>query len=103
MRERVPGRCARYHVGGPRLVEDFGREHRRRKGRIRTTDLRDRLARYHADVDSAFWGWKLIWLALDSATGTSRNVAADPMSRAGDRGVDDEWTIEQMRRIGQES
>jgi hypothetical protein len=25
------------------------------------------------------------------------------MSRAGDRGVDDEWTIEQMRRIGQES
>jgi pimeloyl-ACP methyl ester carboxylesterase len=28
-----------------------------------TTDLRDRLARYHADVDSAFRGWNDIWLA----------------------------------------
>lgn len=26
------------------------------------TDLRDRLARHHADVDSAFWGWNDIWL-----------------------------------------
>ena len=28
----------------------------------RTTDLRERLARYHADPDSAFWGWNDIWL-----------------------------------------
>jgi pimeloyl-ACP methyl ester carboxylesterase len=28
----------------------------------RSTDLRDRLARHHADVDSAFWGWNDIWL-----------------------------------------
>jgi pimeloyl-ACP methyl ester carboxylesterase len=27
-----------------------------------TTDLRSRLARYHADVDSAFWQWNDIWL-----------------------------------------
>ena len=27
------------------------------------TELRQRLARYHADVDSAFWGWNRIWLA----------------------------------------
>lgn len=27
-----------------------------------TTDLRTRLARYHADVDSAFYGWNDIWL-----------------------------------------
>ena len=27
-----------------------------------TTDLRDRLARYHDDVDGAFWGWNNIWL-----------------------------------------
>ncbi len=27
-----------------------------------TTDLRARLARYHRDVDSAFWGWNQIWL-----------------------------------------
>lgn len=25
-------------------------------------DLRSRLGRYHADVDSAFWGWNDIWL-----------------------------------------
>jgi len=28
----------------------------------RTTDLRARLARYHADPDSAFWGWHDVWL-----------------------------------------
>ena len=27
-----------------------------------TTDLRTRLARYHDDPDSAFWGWNDIWL-----------------------------------------
>ena len=27
------------------------------------TDLRQRLARYHDDPDSAFWGWNNIWLA----------------------------------------
>lgn len=27
-----------------------------------TTGLRDKLARYHADPDSAFWGWNDIWL-----------------------------------------
>lgn len=27
-----------------------------------TTDLRERLGRYHADPDSAFWGWNDIWL-----------------------------------------
>jgi len=25
--------------------------------------LRERLARYHADIDSAFWGWNRAWLA----------------------------------------
>lgn len=28
----------------------------------RTTDLRSRLKRHHADVDAAFWGWNDIWL-----------------------------------------
>lgn len=27
-----------------------------------STDLRAKLARYHADPDSAFWGWNNIWL-----------------------------------------
>jgi pimeloyl-ACP methyl ester carboxylesterase len=26
------------------------------------TDLRQKLGRYHDDVDSAFWGWNRIWL-----------------------------------------
>ena len=26
-------------------------------------DLKDKLARHHADPDSAFWGWNTIWLA----------------------------------------
>ena len=30
-----------------------------------TTDLRAKLARYHRDVDSAFWGWNRIWLHPD--------------------------------------
>jgi pimeloyl-ACP methyl ester carboxylesterase len=31
----------------------------------RSTDLRQRLARYHADPDSAFRGWNDIWLHPD--------------------------------------
>jgi pimeloyl-ACP methyl ester carboxylesterase len=27
-----------------------------------TTDLRSKLARFHDDVDSAFWGWNEVWL-----------------------------------------
>ena len=46
------------------LVEPFGlvsiREARRQ---YVEGDLRARLARHHADVDSAFWGWNDIWLA----------------------------------------
>lgn len=29
------------------------------------TDLREKLARYHADVDNAFWGWNNVWLEPD--------------------------------------
>lgn len=31
-------------------------------------DLRARLARYHADVDTAFWGWNDVWLSETFAT-----------------------------------
>jgi pimeloyl-ACP methyl ester carboxylesterase len=30
-----------------------------------STNLRERLARHHADVDGAFWGWNNIWLHPD--------------------------------------
>ncbi|TAG24896.1 MAG: alpha/beta hydrolase [Burkholderiales bacterium] len=29
------------------------------------TDLRERLSRHHADVDSAFWGWNDVWLSAE--------------------------------------
>ena len=34
----------------------------------RTTDLRARLAKHHADVDGAFWGWNRAWLDPDFRT-----------------------------------
>lgn len=33
-----------------------------------TTDLRARLAKYHDDVDGAFWGWNDIWLSAEFRT-----------------------------------
>jgi pimeloyl-ACP methyl ester carboxylesterase len=32
------------------------------RGNYLRTDLKERLARHHDDVDSAFWGWNDIWL-----------------------------------------
>ena len=66
-----------------------------------TTDLRKRLARYHADVDSAFRGWNEVW--LDPAF-RAWNIEAEleaitcPVLAA--QGVDDEYgTLEQIRGI----
>ncbi len=52
-----------------------------------TTDLRARLARYHADVDSAFWGWNRIWLHPDFRSLEHRGIsAAHRLSGARDPG-----------------
>jgi pimeloyl-ACP methyl ester carboxylesterase len=66
------------------------------------TDLRGRLSRYHADVDSAFLGWNRIWLAPEFR---DWNIEAYlPGIRCpvlAIQGEDDEYgTMEQMRRIG---
>ncbi len=67
-----------------------------------TTDLRSKLARYHADVDSAFWGWNRIW--LDPAFRAWNIEAYLPGIECpvlAIQGEDDEYgTMEQMRRIG---
>jgi pimeloyl-ACP methyl ester carboxylesterase len=67
-----------------------------------TTDLHARLARYHADVDSAFWGWNRIWLAPEFRNWNIEEYL--PRIRCpvlAIQGVDDEYgTMEQMRRIG---
>ena len=71
------------------------------KAAYETTDLHARLARYHADVDSAFWGWNRIW--LDPAFRDWNIEEYLPRIRCpvlSIQGVDDEYgTLEQMRRI----
>ena len=48
------------------FVENFSlREIERAKERYETTDLREKLARHHADVDVAFRGWNDAWLDPD--------------------------------------
>jgi pimeloyl-ACP methyl ester carboxylesterase len=66
-----------------------------------TTDLHARLARYHADADSAFLGWNRIWLAPEFRAWNIEEylprIACPVLALQGE---DDEYgTMEQMRRI----
>jgi pimeloyl-ACP methyl ester carboxylesterase len=63
--------------------------------------LRERLARYHADVDSAFWGWNDAWLAPAFGTWDIRpEVARIRVPLLAIQGEDDEYgTLEQIRGI----
>ena len=67
----------------------------------RTTELRSRLARYHDDVDSAFWGWNDIWLApAFREWNIADELAAIRCPLLAVQGVDDEYgTLEQVRGI----
>jgi len=67
-----------------------------------TTDLRTKLARYHADVDSAFWGWNRIWLDPEfRAWNIEEYLPRIACPVLAIQGEDDEYgTMEQMRRIG---
>jgi pimeloyl-ACP methyl ester carboxylesterase len=66
-----------------------------------STNLRERLARYHEDVDAAFWGWNNIW--LDSAFRTWNIEEYLPhvhCSVLAIQGYEDEYgTMEQIDRI----
>lgn len=84
------------------LVEDLSVasiENARRA--YRDTDLRDRLARYHDDPDSAFWGWNQVWLdqafrswSIEAEIGTIEC----PLLAI--QGLEDEYgTLEQIRGI----
>ena len=67
-----------------------------------TAGLRAKLARYHADVDSAFRGWNRIWLAPEFRAWNIEEFLpriARPLLAI--QGKDDEYgTMEQLRRIG---
>lgn len=65
------------------------------------TDLRQRLARHHADVDSAFWGWNDIWLhPAFRAWNITAELASITCPLLAVQGVNDEYgTLEQVRGI----
>lgn len=67
-----------------------------------TTDLRAKLARYHADADSAFWGWNRIWLHPEFRQwNIEEYLPAIDCPVLAIQGEDDEYgTMEQLDRIG---
>ncbi|CAM3843272.1 alpha/beta fold hydrolase [Roseateles saccharophilus] len=68
------------------------------------TDLRERLARHHADPDSAFWGWNDIWLdPAFRAWDIREDIRAITCPVLAVQGLDDEYgTLEQIRGIARE-
>ncbi|MEY4645883.1 MAG: hypothetical protein RLZZ596_2714 [Pseudomonadota bacterium] len=66
-----------------------------------STDLRQRLARYHDDPDSAFWGWNRAWLDPGfRAWSIEAEVARLRCPVLAIQGEDDEYgTMEQIRGI----
>jgi len=64
-------------------------------------DLRAKLARYHDDAESAFWGWNDIWLHPDFAAWNIEALLPEiacPVLAI--QGVDDEYgTMEQIDRL----
>ena len=64
-------------------------------------ELRQRLGRYHADVDSAFWGWNDIWLSPDFRRWSIEDeIRAITCPVLAVQGLDDEYgTLEQIHGI----
>ncbi len=100
---RHPDRCAGLIVVSPHIVvEDVTLASiERAREAYEQTDLRDRLARYHDDPDSAFRGWNDVWLDpafRDWAITAELDAIACPVLAV--QGVDDEYgTLEQIRGI----
>jgi pimeloyl-ACP methyl ester carboxylesterase len=71
------------------------------KEKFLTTDIRKKLARYHADVDSVFWGWNRIWLAPEfRAWNIEEYLPRISCPVLAIQGEGDEYgTMDQMRRI----
>lgn len=112
------GSIALIHAGGARrpvgglvlmaphvLVEDISiASIAAAKVTYETSDLRAKLARYHADVDSAFWGWNRIWLHPDFRCWNIEDflprISCPVIAMQGE---DDEYgTMEQLARIGRQ-
>lgn len=65
--------------------------------------LRERLARYHRDVDGAFHGWSDIWLSEDFLRwNIEKEVAASRCPLLAVQGTDDQYgTMRQIERIAE--
>jgi pimeloyl-ACP methyl ester carboxylesterase len=95
--------CRGVIVMAPHLfVEDVSiRSIRQAREVYLKTDMREKLGRYHADPDSAFWGWNDVWLSPAFASWNIEDeVCAITAPILAMQGVDDEYgTLEQIRRI----
>ena len=100
---RFPQRVAGLVVLAPHiLVEDLSiASIERARAAYATTDLRQRLARHHADPDSAFRGWNDIWLdPAFRAWSIESELPAITCPVLAVQGLDDEYgTLEQIRGI----
>ncbi len=100
---RFPDRVAAAIVMAPHiLVEESGlRSIRAARTAYETTDLRDKLARYHQDVDSAFRGWNDIWLSPEFIPWTIVDLLPAIRCRVlAIQGVDDQYgTLAQIDGI----
>jgi pimeloyl-ACP methyl ester carboxylesterase len=99
----LPSRVAGAVVVAPHiLVEDLSvTSIAKARAAYLETDLRERLARHHADPDSAFWGWNDIWLHPPfKAWSIEREIETIRCPLLAVQGVDDEYgTLEQIRGI----
>jgi pimeloyl-ACP methyl ester carboxylesterase len=84
------------------LVEDLSvASIEKARSAYRDTDMRARLARYHDDPDSAFWGWNDIWLHPPfKQWSIEREIEAIACPLLAVQGTGDEYgTLEQIRGI----
>lgn len=100
---RFPARTAGAVVLAPHtLVEDLSiASIERARTAYLETDLKSRLAKHHADPDSAFFGWNDIWLSPDFRRWSIEDeLAAIRCPLLAIQGLDDEYgTLEQIRGI----
>jgi len=100
---KFPERTAGAIVLAPHiLVEDLSvASIAKAKTAYETTDLKQRLAKYHDDPDSAFWGWNRIWLHPPfQQWSIEEEIASIACPLLAVQGLDDEYgTLEQIRGI----
>ena len=102
---QFPGRVAGLIVLAPHtMVEDITVDNIvKARTAYKTTDLPQRLAKHHAQPDSAFWGWNRVWLTPEFRSWSIEvhlpKITAPILAI---QGVDDEYgTVQQVRSIAQ--